>query len=201
MGIGINTGDAVVGNIGSSKRTKYGIVGRNVNLTARIESYTVGGQIMVSESTLNACGPILRIDSQMEVMPKGVKQPITIYEIGGIGGEYNIFLPEKQEIALQELAEPITVEFIILEGKHAGDQNYAGKIVNLHKTAADIAGERGCRELTNLKLSVFDAQGNQLTDELYAKVKKVISSEPQVFRIYFTSVPPNIETFFKASLA
>ena len=44
QGIGMNSGQLVVGNIGSKKRMKYGVVGRNVNLTARIESYTVGGR-------------------------------------------------------------------------------------------------------------------------------------------------------------
>lgn len=43
MGIGINTGDVIVGNIGSVKRTKYGVAGSNVNLCGRIESYTVEG--------------------------------------------------------------------------------------------------------------------------------------------------------------
>jgi adenylate cyclase len=48
MGIGINTGEVVVGNIGSDKRCKYGVVGSQVNLTYRIESYTTGGQIFIS---------------------------------------------------------------------------------------------------------------------------------------------------------
>ena len=71
MGIGMNTGEVVVGNIGSPKRTKYGIVGSHVNLTARIESYTVGGQILISEATLEDAGAILRIDGQMQVETKG----------------------------------------------------------------------------------------------------------------------------------
>src|SRR5436309_13986801 len=49
MGIGINTGEAVVGNIGSEQRTKYAVVGAAVNLAARVESCTVGGQILRSE--------------------------------------------------------------------------------------------------------------------------------------------------------
>jgi len=53
MGIGIHTGQVVLGNIGSSERMKYGVVGSHVNLTSRIQSYTVGGQILISETTPN----------------------------------------------------------------------------------------------------------------------------------------------------
>ena len=98
LGIGINTGEVVMGNIGSKKRIKYAVVGRAVNLTARIESYTVGGQIFISESTLDECGDICRIDTAMKVMPKGVKKPLTIHEVGGIGGDFQLFLPPKKEI-------------------------------------------------------------------------------------------------------
>jgi adenylate cyclase len=48
MGIGIHTGPVVVGNVGSPERMKYGVVGSHVNLTSRIQSYTTGGQILVS---------------------------------------------------------------------------------------------------------------------------------------------------------
>jgi adenylate cyclase len=51
MGIGIHTGEVVVGNIGSYKRTKYGAVGNHVNLAFQIESYTIGGQVLISEAT------------------------------------------------------------------------------------------------------------------------------------------------------
>ena len=51
MGIGIHTGDVIVGNIGSEIRAKYGIVGNTVNIAARIESITTGGQIYISDHT------------------------------------------------------------------------------------------------------------------------------------------------------
>jgi class 3 adenylate cyclase len=93
MGIGLNTGEVVVGSIGSEKRAKYGVVGAHVNLASRIQSYTAGGEVFVSESTRRAVAAPLRIDGEQRVHPKGVSEPITVYAVGGIGGAYAVELP------------------------------------------------------------------------------------------------------------
>ena len=84
IGIGINTGDVVVGNIGSEMRAKYGVVGHNVNMAARIEAYTAGGQTLISENTRNACGDALQVNKEIRVLPKGFDEEISIYDVAGI---------------------------------------------------------------------------------------------------------------------
>ena len=198
MGIGLNTGEIVVGNIGSHKRTKYGVVGSNVNLTSRIESYTVGGQTLVSQRTLEACGPIVRIDDQMEVMPKGVKNPIVISEVGGIGGEYNIYLPEKKEVVLHPITKKIQFLFTILAGKHASTDVHVGYITKMNGKEAEIEAPISVEKLNNVKVVLADENGKELANDLYAKVTKNISESPKVvFRVNFTSVPTEVENVFK----
>ena len=94
MGIGINTGEVVVGNIGSRKRAKYSVQGSNANLASCIEGHTVGGQVLIAESTRDAVKAPLTILSTMTIEPKGVTRPVTIHEVGGLGGSYKLALPQ-----------------------------------------------------------------------------------------------------------
>ncbi len=195
LGIGINTGPMVVGNIGSKKRMKYGVVGSNVNLTARIESYTVGGQIFISENTLHASGDIVRVDNAMQVSPKGVKEPLTIYEVGGIAGDYQLFLPPKPEVDWIELAQPLPIQFTMVEGKHVGEVRYQAAIIKLAPRMAEISAAMLPPRLANLRLSLSDYNDRLITDNLYGKVVTHLADPPGVFQVNFTAIPPEAETF------
>lgn len=96
MGIGINTGPAIVGNIGSEIRTKYGIVGQTINIASRIESNTVGGEVLIGESTLERVKGLVRVDPPRTVMMKGITKPLVLYSVTGIGEPWAVGLPPRE---------------------------------------------------------------------------------------------------------
>lgn len=92
-GIGINSGEVVVGNIGSEMRAKYGVVGHNVNFTARIESVTEGGQILVSDRTREIIGESLETRNEKKILPKGFDEDVRVHEVCAIGDPFNLRVP------------------------------------------------------------------------------------------------------------
>jgi adenylate cyclase len=194
MGIGVNTGEVVVGNIGSQKRTKYGVVGTPVNLTSRIESYTVGGQILISEATSQAVGPILSIAQQMKVETKGLDEPMTIYEISGISGIHNLFLPEHHD-RLVALGEAIPVRLAVLEEKYLDGAVLTGHLVKLSAHGGEIDAERAVTQWSNIKVQLVAHHGETLPGYLYAKILAPLPESPLGFYAHFTFVSPELDTF------
>jgi adenylate cyclase len=84
VGYGINTGDAIVGNIGSERRMEYTAIGDMVNTAARIEGETEGGQILITEETFKELGNRVLVNKLKQVSLKGKSAKVQLYEVTGL---------------------------------------------------------------------------------------------------------------------
>jgi class 3 adenylate cyclase/CheY-like chemotaxis protein len=198
MGVAIHTGEVVVGNIGSERRAKYGVVGSPVNHTGRIESFTVGGQVLISETTLREAGGEVMVGERLSVDAKGARQPINVYDLLGVGAPYNVSLPERDETPVR-LPHEIRARYYVLEDKRVGTEAFEASFVELSAHVGLMRSRRRLRSLSNLKIEFEAAPDTEaFLPELYAKVVDVRGEgDDSAYVVRFTSVPLDVEGWIR----
>ena len=90
MRVVVATGDVVVGNIGSERRSKYAAVGSAINLAARIEGHTGADEVMISDSTFGDVADRVQVATVREVDAKGFDGKVRIHLVTAIDGDFEI---------------------------------------------------------------------------------------------------------------
>ncbi len=195
MGVAVNTGTVVVGNVGSEKRTKYSIIGSAVNVTSRMEGFSVGGQVLVGEDAYRRVSDMVEVGEVYTVQMKGVPEAATLYEVVAIGGPFPVRLPARRT-GLTPLAAPVPVRLQILKGKVMRDPLPASAITALSETAARLTGEGEVQPWQDVSLSFLDDQGQEHPAALYGKVvaAETVADRRFTATVRFTFVsPPALE--------
>jgi class 3 adenylate cyclase len=191
MGIGVGTGDVVVGNIGCERRSKYGAVGRHINLTFRIESCSVGGQVLVCPNTFAKLADRLEVAGTEAIQVKGLREPLQLADVCGLTGTYAVAL----DAAASSTAPPLETELPAtvwrLEGKKVSPQPIAARVQRLSTSGAILACSEPIPTLSDLKIEIELGSGERL-EELYGKVTESDQATGDEHTVRFTSLTPQV---------
>ncbi len=81
VGIGMHTGHLVAGNLGSSRRMDYSVIGDTVNIAARLEGVAGAGEVIITEKTRDLIGDHFKLKELKPVKVKGVEKPLHIFNV------------------------------------------------------------------------------------------------------------------------
>lgn len=190
MGIGVNTGSVVVGNIGSERRTKYSVVGSDVNFASRMEAFALAGQVLISAATYSRVRDLVEVADVLDVEMKGVPGRATLYDVRSIGAPYHIRLSDKSEQP-SELPEPMGVRIHHLKDKIITDATGRAWVTHLCDNAAQVTSESALEAWEDLRLAFLDENQEPTSGHIYGKVTRVTPLPEGRFEVLisFTSVP------------
>jgi class 3 adenylate cyclase len=191
MGIGVNTGTVVVGNIGSERWTKYSVVGSEVNFASRMEALALAGQVLISEATYERVKDLVEVRNVVQAEMKGMPGRARLYDVQGIGPPYNIRLRDKSE-TLAKLPARVGVQLHHLQDKIITGSKTPAWVTHLCDTAAVVVTEAPVEEWEDIRLIFLDDNQEPLPGHIYGKATWVKPLEDGQWEalISFTSVPP-----------
>ncbi|MCM1499636.1 MAG: hypothetical protein NC124_14315 [Clostridium sp.] len=220
MGIGIHRGEAFIGNVGSKKMMRYNVVGGVVNECSRIESFSVGGQVLVSREALDTISCPVEVHDRMAIMAKGVHKPVSVCEVIGIGGSYQCSIANVEFDALKTVERWTVFNLYRIEGKLVSGEPVSTLLMQFSRKRAvvklldsekeRINGQTGQKDIpvdnqeesgggrTQLELysdvEIFAAgrDGRAIFNGVYAKVVKCSGEE---LILHFTHTNQSFQKF------
>lgn len=169
LGIGISTGTVMAGLIGSDAYRAYTVIGEEVNLAARIEAFSLRGQVLMSEATYAHCADFVQTGEPMEVYVKGKSERLRIREALAIP-ELGKFVPRQEVRKSPRVAVDLTVQYQTMVGKVVDSRRLMGRMSDLGYHGARVELVAALPLYAELKLEFDLPRLDVRAAEIYARI-------------------------------
>lgn len=169
LGIGISTGTVMAGLIGSDAYRAYTVIGEEVNLAARIEAFSLRGQVLMSEATYVHCREFVQTGEPMEVYVKGRSERLRIREALGIP-ELGKFVPRQEVRKSPRVEVDLTVQYQAMAGKVVDSRPLMGTMRDLGYHGALVQLAAPLPLYSEVKLAFHLPRLDFRAEDIYARI-------------------------------
>jgi hypothetical protein len=140
-------------------------------VASRVESATVGGQVLLTTRTLAELGPLARVGPPVALEVKGLSEPLTVHELQGLTGRFARALPASASEVERQVAVDFALECWVIDGKVVRPDVLTGRALRLGRREVHALMDAPPAPLTNVKLRLrYPPPLDRPSEAIYAKV-------------------------------